>query len=123
MEKSASIDEYIALFPKSVQKKLELIRATIRKAAPEARETISYAIPTFTLNGNLVHFGAFKNHIGFYPASSGIEAFKNELSVYKGARGSVQFPIDEKLPIALISKIVKFRVIENLEKKRKGSNP
>ena len=91
MEKYTSIDEYIALFPKTVQKKLEQIRTAIRKAAPEARETISYAIPTFTLNGNLVHFGAFKNHIGFYPASSGIEAFKNELSVYKGARGLYSF--------------------------------
>lgn len=111
-----NIDEYILVFPKDVQKRLEEIRTTIQKAAPEAEETINYAIPTFTLNGNLVHFAGFKNHIGFYPAPSGIEAFKKELSVYEGAKGSVQFPLDKPLPLGLVTKIVKFRVKENLEK-------
>ena len=111
-----NINEYIAGFSKPVQEILEKLRATIRKAAPGAEETINYAIPTFTLNGNLVHFAAFKNHIGFYPAPSGIEAFKKELSVYEGAKGSVQFPIDKPLPLSLVTKIVKFRVKENLER-------
>ena len=110
------IDKYISSFPDEVQKILEEIRTTIRQAAPDAAETIKYAMPTFVLNGNLVHFAAFKNHIGFYPVPSGIEAFKKELSVYKGAKGSVQFPINEPIPLALISKIVKFRVNENLQK-------
>jgi uncharacterized protein YdhG (YjbR/CyaY superfamily) len=114
-----NIDEYIAGFPTDIQKRLEEMRATIRKAAPEAEEAISYAIPTFKLNGNLVHFAAFKNHIGFYPAPKGIEAFKKELSAYEGGKGTVQFPYDEPLPIALITKIVKFRVKDNLEKKSK----
>ena len=113
---SASIDEYIAGFPKDIQELLEKLRATIRKAAPGAEETINYAIPTFTLKGNLVHFAAFKNHIGFYPAPSGIEAFKKELSVYEGAKGSIKFPIDKPLPLGLVSQIVKFRVKENEEK-------
>jgi uncharacterized protein YdhG (YjbR/CyaY superfamily) len=110
------IDAYIASFPKETQKILDQLRATIRKAAPEAEETINYAIPTFTLNGNLVHFAAFKNHIGFYPTPSGIEAFKKELSVYEGAKGSVKFPIEKPLPFDLITEIVKFRIIENKEK-------
>ncbi len=111
-----NIDEYIASFPEDIQKILEKLRVVIRKAAPKAEETINYAMPTFTLNGNLVHFAAYKNHIGFYPTPSGIDAFKKELSLYKGAKGSVQFPIDKPLPWALITKIVKFRVKENLEK-------
>lgn len=111
-----NIDDYIAGFPNEVQGMLEKLRMTIRKAAPEAEETINYGIPTFTLKGNLVHFAAFKNHIGFYPAPSGIEAFKKELSVYEGAKGSVQFPIEKSLPLSLVSKIVRFRVKENLEK-------
>ena len=111
-----TIDDYIAGFPKDVQVILEELRATIRKAAPEAEETINYQIPTFTLNGNLVHFAAYKNHIGFYPTPSGIAAFKKELSAYEGAKGSVQFPIDKPLPLRLITKIVKFRVKENLER-------
>ena len=111
-----NIDEYISAFPDNVQKRLQDIRTTIQKAAPDAEETINYAIPTFTLNGNLVHFAGFKNHIGFYPAPSGIEAFKKELSVYEGAKGSVQFPLDKPLPLGLVTKIVKFRVKENLEK-------
>jgi uncharacterized protein YdhG (YjbR/CyaY superfamily) len=111
-----SIDRYISGFPEKTRELLGLIRATIRKAAPEASETINYGIPTFTLNGNLVHFGGFRNHIGFYPAPSGIEAFHEELSAYKWAKGSVKFPIDKPLPLELISRIVKFRVRENLEK-------
>ena len=111
-----SIDEYIGTFPQEIQTLLEQVRATIRQAAPEAEEAIKYAMPTFVLNGNLVHFAAFKHHIGFYPVPSGIEAFKKELSVYKGAKGSVQFPLDQPMPLELISKIVKFRVNENLLK-------
>jgi uncharacterized protein YdhG (YjbR/CyaY superfamily) len=111
-----SIDEYIATFPKEIQKILEEVRATIKAAAPGAEEKISYQMPTFTLNGNLVHFAAFKRHIGFYPVPTGIEKFKKELAVYKGAKGSVQFPLDKPIPYALITKIVKFRVKENLKK-------
>ena len=112
------IDEYIADFPEEIRKRLEQVRATIRKAAPEAEEAIKYRIPTFVLNGNLVHFAAFKNHIGFYPAPQGIEEFKEELSAYKGAKGSVQFPHDRPIPLDLISRIVKFRAAQNLEKKK-----
>lgn len=115
------IDEYIANFPKDIQVVLKKIRTTIRKAAPNAEEAIKYQMPTFVLEGNLVHFAAFKNHIGFYPVPTGIEKFKKELSVYKGAKGSVQFPLDQPIPYELIGKIVKFRVKENLEKaKAKG---
>ena len=110
------IDDYIGGHPKEVREILEKLRATIRKAAPAAQETINYGIPTFTLMGNLVHFAAFKNHIGFYPAPSGIIAFKKELSVYDGAKGSIKFPIEKPLPFGLITKIVKFRVRENLER-------
>ena len=116
---TATINEYIAAFPESTQLILEELRTTIRKAAPDAQELINYGIPTFTLNGNLVHFGGFKNHIGFYPAPSGIEAFKKELSIYDGAKGSIKFPIDKPLPLGLITKIVKFRVKENVEKAAK----
>jgi uncharacterized protein YdhG (YjbR/CyaY superfamily) len=111
----SSIDEYIATFPVDIQKKLEEVRATIRAAAPEATEKISYQMPTFFLKGNLVHFAAFQKHIGFYPAPQGIEEFKQELSIYKGAKGSVQFPLDQPLPLDLISRIVKFRAAENLK--------
>ena len=111
-----SIDEYIATFPPDVQEKLEQMRAAIRAAAPDAVEKISYQMPTFAENGNLVFFGVFKQHIGFYPTPSGIEAFKDELSVYKGAKGSVQFPLDEPLPLDLVRRIVEFRVAENLGK-------
>ena len=114
-----TIDEYIGMFPEDVQRILNELRQTIRVAAPAAQETINYQIPTFTLNGNLVHFAAFENHIGFYPTPSGMEAFKKELSGYKGAKGSVQFPIHEPLPLPLIRRIVEFRVKENLEKKLK----
>lgn len=110
------IDEYIAGLPHDVQEILEEIRLTIRKAAPDAQETIKYQIPTFTLNGNLVHFAAFKKHIGFYPAPTGIEEFKKEMSPYEGAKGSVEFPLDKPIPFDLIDKIVKFRVKEDLER-------
>ena len=111
-----TIDEYIAGFPKDVQAILQRIRMTIREAAPDAEEKISYQMPTFTLKGNLVHFAAFKNHIGFYPIPSGIEEFKEELSAYQQGKGSVQFPLDKPIPYDLISRIVKFRVKENLAK-------
>lgn len=114
--KPNDINEYIAAFPENVQKLLEQVRRIIKKAAPEATEAISYAMPTFKLNGILVHFAAFQNHIGFYALPSGNEAFQNELSAYKTGKGSIQFPLDEPLPEALITKIVKFRVQENLEK-------
>jgi uncharacterized protein YdhG (YjbR/CyaY superfamily) len=111
-----SIDEYIASLPEETQIMLEELRAAIKAAAPGAEEKISYQIPTFALKGNLVHFAAWKNHIGFYPTSSGTQAFKKELSIYEGAKGSVKFPIDKPLPLKLISRIVKFRVAENLQK-------
>ncbi len=111
-----TIDEYIATFPEEIQKILEELRATIRAAAPDAEEKISYQMPTFFLKGNLVHFAAFKNHIGFYPTPSGIQAFKHDLSIYEGAKGSVQFPIDKPLPLKLISNIVEYRVAENLKR-------
>src|SRR3954447_23549001 len=111
-----SIDEYIATFPAETQALLETLRATIRAAAPDAEETISYNMPAFAQKGNLVYFAALKNHIGLYPTSSGIAAFKDELSGYEGAKGSVKFPKDQPLPVDLISKIVRFRVAENLEK-------
>ena len=117
-----SIDEYIATFPEDIQKILEELRAVIKAAAPKAEEKISYQMPTFTLNGgNLVHFAAFKKHIGFYPTPSGTEAFQKELSVYKGAKGSVQFPLDKPMPLKLIRKIVKFRVAENSKKAKSTS--
>ena len=116
-----SIDAYIAGFPQEVQSLLEQVRQTIRNAAPQAEETISYQMPTFKLYGNLVHFAAFKHHIGFYPSSSGIEHFKDDLSAYKGAKGSVQFPLDQPIPYELIEKIVDFRVQENTQRaKAKG---
>lgn len=113
-----TIDEYIKTYPKDIQVLLEKVRQTIRRAAPEAVEAIDYQMPTFKLNGkNLVHFAGWKHHIGFYPVPSGIEAFKKELSQYKMAKGSVQFPLNKPMPLELISKIVKFRVNENKEKK------
>jgi uncharacterized protein YdhG (YjbR/CyaY superfamily) len=113
-----TIDDYISLFPTEVQTRLEQIRAAIRKTAPEAEERISYGIPSFALEGSLVWFAAFKHHIGFYPRPSGITAFQKELTPYKQARGSVQFPLDKPLPLGLVSRIVKFRVKENLSKKK-----
>ncbi|MDF9842321.1 MULTISPECIES: DUF1801 domain-containing protein [unclassified Paenibacillus] len=118
-----NIDDYIGQAAPEVRELLQEIRKVIHEAVPEATEKISYQMPTFDLHGNLVHFAAFKKHIGFYPAPRGIEAFKDELSVYKGAKGSVQFPLDQPMPYDLISRIVKFRAAENIEKakgKRKG---
>lgn len=118
-----NIDDYIAAFPGEVQDMLQQIRATIQKVVPDAQEDIKYAIPTFVLNGkNLVHFAAFKHHIGFYPTPTGIESFKKELSKYKQGKGSVQFPLDQPMPLKLITEIVKFNVARNAEaagKKRK----
>jgi uncharacterized protein YdhG (YjbR/CyaY superfamily) len=111
-----SIDEYIATFPDEIQKKLQDIRATIKAAAPEAQEKISYQMPTFYLYGNLVHFAAFTNHIGFFPAPSGVQAFKDELSRYETSKGTIRFPLSEPLPLDLVSKITKYRVAENLKK-------
>jgi uncharacterized protein YdhG (YjbR/CyaY superfamily) len=111
-----TIDEYIAGFPKDIQEILEKVRLTIRSAAPDAEEKISYQMPTFFLKGNLVHFAAFKKHIGFYPVPSGIEEFTAELSIYEGGKGSVRFPLDKPIPYDLIGRIVRFRVKENLER-------
>ena len=112
-----SIDEYIATFPEDVQKILEELRATVKAAAPEAGEKISYGIPTFTLNGKyLIYFAGWKNHISIYPISSGTEAFNKEVSKYVEGKGTLKFPIDKPLPLKLITKIVKFRVAENLKR-------
>ncbi|WP_370573205.1 iron chaperone [Methanomethylovorans sp.] len=111
-----NIDEYISTFPENIQAILYKLRKIIRESAPEAEEAISYGMPTFKLNGNLVHFAAYKNHIGFYPTPSGIIAFKGELSSYKQAKGSVQFPIDEPIPFDIVKQIVEFRVKENKAK-------
>jgi len=111
-----TIDQYIANYSPEIQDILEKIRGVIKVAAPEATEKIGYQMPTFVLHGNLVHFAAFKNHIGLYPAPSGIEAFKQQLSPYKGAKGSIRFPLDQPIPYELISEIVKYRVAENLQK-------
>lgn len=121
MERSRSrtIDDYIKAQPPKTQKMLKELRAAIKAAAPKAGETINYAIPTFTLNGNLVHFAAFDKHIGFYPTPSGIAAFKKELAAYEGAKGSVKFPLDKPLPLRLVTRIVKFRVAEQMKKSPK----
>jgi uncharacterized protein YdhG (YjbR/CyaY superfamily) len=111
-----TIDDYIAGFPAPIQALLSQLRAAIRRAAPEAAEKISYRIPTFYLKGNLVHFAAFEHHIGFYPGPTGIAQFRAELSKYKSAKGSVQFPLDEPLPLELVVTIVQFRVAENSRK-------
>ena len=111
-----TIDEYIKSFPGDIQARLKQLRALIRRVAPEAQEKISYQMPTFYLNGNLVHFAAYPKHIGFYPTPSGIEAFQKELSKYKSSKGAVQFPLDAPLPLKLIERIVKFRVKESSRK-------
>ena len=108
-----TIDAYIAAFPTNVQAILQKVRTTIKDAAPDAVETIKYGIPTFVQKGNLVHFGGYKTHIGFYPAPSAIAQFREELVAYKGAKGSVQFPLDKPIPLDLIARIVKFRVAES----------
>ena len=118
-EQFKTIDEYIRTFPEEVQIELEKMRKTIQDSAPEADEAIRYQMPTFRLHGkNLVHFAAFKNHIGFYPIPSGIEAFKKELSPYKQGKGSVQFPLDKPVPYELVKKIVRFRVAENMKESK-----
>ena len=120
---ASDIDTYINSFPSEFRSILEQVRQTIKLAAPDAEETINYAMPTFVLHGNLVHFAGYKHHIGFYPAPSGISAFQNEISAYKWAKGSVQFPLNQPIPLDLIERIVKFRVKENLDravKKKSG---
>jgi uncharacterized protein YdhG (YjbR/CyaY superfamily) len=119
MKKPKDVDEYISSYPKEIRKLLEQFRATVKKAAPRAEETISYGMPAFKFNGMLVWFAAHSKHIGFYPRMSAIEKFQKELSVYKGAKGSVQFPLDKPLPLSLVSKIVKFRMQENLQRAKK----
>lgn len=122
MNQSKDIDDYIARFPENVQQMLQQLRGAIREAAPEAIETISYQMPAYKLNGILVYFAGYKNHIGFYPTSRGIEAFKTELSTFTWSKGTVQFPLDKPIPVGLITKIVKFRAVENMEKLKKRAN-
>ena len=110
-----TIDEYIAQFPPEIQEKLEAIRRCIREAAPEATEKISWGMPTFYLYGNLVHFAANKRHVGFYPGASGVEAFLKESTAFSHSKGAIQFPYDKPMPIELVTRIVKFRVVENKE--------
>lgn len=115
-----TIDEYIATFPQNIQDILEDVRKAIRDSAPDAQEAITYGVPTFKLNGNLVHFAAYKKHLGFYPAgSSAIEAFKTELSNYSLSKGTIRFPLDEPIPLELVKKIVKFRVKQNVSRSKK----
>ena len=122
MDKSnnnTTIDEYLKAFPEDVREILEKVRQIIHQEAPEAIEAISYGMPTFKLNGkNLVHFAGWKEHIGFYPTPSGIEKFKKELSHYQGAKGSIQFPLNQPIPYDLITKIVKYRIEENINKSK-----
>ncbi len=114
--KFKTVDEYISAFPASTKAILKELRKTIKQAAPQAEELISYNIPAFTLHGRLVYYAAYKKHIGLYPISSAIKAFQKELSDYKTSKGAIQFPLDRPIPFGLITKIVKFRVKENLEK-------
>lgn len=120
MKSYASIDAYIKNFPAATQRQLKLLRKTIQAAAPDAGEAIKYGIPTFTFHGNLVHFGAFKTHLSFFPTSSPITAFKKELAKYETAKGTIQLPLDKPLPLRLITKIVKFRVKETLARSKKN---
>ncbi len=113
MNSYTTIDEYMSNFPKDAQATLDQLRQVIKEAAPEAKEKISYGIPTFTFHGNLVHFGAYDTHIGFYPGSGGIEAFKDELAPYETSKGTIRFPLDKPLPLDLIARITKFRVAQN----------
>lgn len=119
MKEYKDVNEFIAEFPEDIQLILEKIRATIQQAAPDAKEAIKYGMPTFVLNGNLVHFAAYKNHIGFYPAPTGIDAFIGELAQYRTGKGTIQFPVDKPIPYDLVTKVVKFRVEENLKKHKK----
>jgi uncharacterized protein YdhG (YjbR/CyaY superfamily) len=118
-DKPTTIDEYIAGVPADIQKILQEVREAIRSEAPGAAEKIGYGIPTFTLNGNLIHFAAFKNHIGLYPTPNGLEEFKEQLAGYKGAKGSVQFPLNQPMPIDLIKRITRFRVTKMMAKPKK----
>jgi uncharacterized protein YdhG (YjbR/CyaY superfamily) len=118
-KQTKTIDDYIDTFPLNVQRKLRELRRTIRKAAPKAEETISYQIPAFKLNGNLVYFAAFKNHIGLYPTTSAMRAFKKELSKYETSKGTVRFPMNKPIPLGSVERIVRYRVRENSEKRRK----
>lgn len=124
-KKPTNIDDYIADFPKDVQERLEKVRAAIRKAAPDAKEAISYGIPTYVLKGNLIHFAGYENHIGLYPGSKPIEEFKDQLTKYRTSKGTVQLPLDKPVPVGLISKITKFCVNRNLERavSRKDAKP
>lgn len=117
-----TVDEYIGAFPEDVREILEKIRALVREAAPEAQETIKYAMPTFVLHGNLLHFAAFKHHIGLYPTPSGTAEFKQELAAYESGKGSIKFPLDKPIPFDLVDKIVRFRAAENREKAAKSKN-
>lgn len=119
MKNYTSVDAYIADFPENIQELLQTMRETIKKAAPEATEAIKYGIPTFILNGNLVHFGGYKGHIGFYPDPRGIAEFIEETAQYQAGKGTLQFPIDKPLPLDLVTRIVKYRVQDNLAKKKK----
>lgn len=119
MKTFTDINEYISEFPDEIKAVLEQIRETIQQAAPGAKEAIRYGMPTFVLNGNLVHFAAYKNHIGFYPAPSGIDEFIEELAVYRTGKGTIQFPINQPIPFNLVKKVVEFRVKENLEKQKR----
>jgi len=115
-KKSNDIDDYISTFPEGVRSKLAKFREIVRSEAPEADEKLAYGIPTFTLNGNLVHFAGYEGHIGFYPTPSAMKEFKNEMRAYKMSKGAVQFPLDEPLPEDLIRRMVRFRVEENMKK-------
>ena len=118
-KKYTNIDEYVSSFPTDIQKILQNLRQVIHAAAPEAQEVISYSMPAFKLNGILVYFAAFKDHIGFFPTSSGVSAFSKELAPYDTSKGTIRFPLDEPIPVNLIKKIVKFRAQENRNKKKK----
>ena len=122
-KQARNIDEYIADFPKDVQERMQKVRAAIKKAAPNAEEAIKYLIPTFVLNGNLIHFAGYQNHIGLYPGSRAIEELKDELTKYRISKGTVQLPLDKPLPVGLIGRITKFCVKRNSEKaaSRKGA--
>lgn len=120
--KPTTVDEYIAAFPEEVRKSLQTLREAIRAEAPQAEETIKYRMPTFTLHGNLVHFAAYKHHIGLYPTSSPMAAFQDELSAYRTTTGAIQFPIDVPLPLPLIRRIVAYRVRESTQKSEAASN-
>ena len=115
-----TVDEYIAFFPNNLQIKLQELRQTIRESAPDAEEVISYGMPAYRLSGILVYFAAFKNHIGFYPTSSGVESFREELSDYETSKGTIRFPLNKPIPLELVTKIVKFRVDENMCKKKQA---